>query len=264
MKWNPSTPGEEVYFRVRDDILPSLHAIKTYWHELHDVFDSLAGSRHFSDYLHGAMATSATRRLIHFWRSVGPMTVDAKRFDVMLRYVRGTIFPETDRSALAPLIRATFSAVEASGRAISNATRTRVLDTFGLCCYMCGFDLDPAVDSRDPRFVTLEHLWPNSLGGDSIFENLMPACNRCQRDKSHGIPWEWVAVHNTVLDVDPSDDSLTGVSRASRMARRYRHIMEVCRDNRWTLQEGFRNEGPWGELAFRPTGTPVTFFDLLA
>jgi hypothetical protein len=219
MRWKASTPGEDVYFRIREDILPSIRAVQTYWHELHDVFDSLAGSRHFSDYVHDAIATSATRRLIHYWRSVGPNTAEARRFDLMLRYARETMFPDTDRSSLAPVIRATFNAVAASGRPITNTTRTRVLDTFGLRCYMCGFDLDPTVDDQDARFVTIEHLWPSSLGGDSIFENLMPACLRCQRDKAHGIPWAWVAVQNIVLDIEPSDASLAGVGGGVRVAR---------------------------------------------
>ena len=31
-------------------------------------------------------------------------------------------------------------------------------------------------DNRADNYCTLEHLWPSSYGGDSISENLLPAC----------------------------------------------------------------------------------------
>lgn len=51
-----------------------------------------------------------------------------------------------------------------------------------LKCYFCGCDLD-FIQPNLPESAEIEHLWPNSLGGDSSDSNLVVSCRKCNQAK---------------------------------------------------------------------------------
>ncbi|NMC85960.1 MAG: HNH endonuclease [Anaerolineaceae bacterium] len=52
----------------------------------------------------------------------------------------------------------------------------------GKKCYICGCDMDFTQNNMD-QSVEVEHLWPNSLGGQSVDSNLIACCRRCNQAK---------------------------------------------------------------------------------
>lgn len=62
-------------------------------------------------------------------------------------------------------------------------------------CYMCGIAVRPTGSGRDQ--VTIDHLWPLSLGGESIEENLIVACQDCNEKRENSITWAWGPVQST-------------------------------------------------------------------
>lgn len=71
---------------------------------------------------------------------------------------------------------------------LSRAARLRIiLERDGATCVWCG----RAVDT-DLVPATTEHLVPRIKGGPSWVENEMAACARCNRERSHRTPAEWI------------------------------------------------------------------------
>lgn len=265
MKWIAKTSGEELFLAIRDIAIPSMSAMEASWNELQEFLASVSGNSRYSLYFRGAMAITAMRRLLRFWADVESFVgSEGQRIRVVSDFMREEVFPGLERFVTTRLARLVIEATAVTGRPISAAMRRRVLQGKTTAnCYLCGFALTSAVSMTDANFLTLEHLWPSSAGGDSIDDNLLPACIRCQDDKADALSWEWLNVHNLVLPSEPSARALTSVPRPSRVARHYLQVMELCEERKYTLKRGFIVAGPMsGTLTCSPTGSPITFFDL--
>ncbi|WP_082729098.1 HNH endonuclease [Burkholderia sp. LA-2-3-30-S1-D2] len=62
-------------------------------------------------------------------------------------------------------------------------------------CYLCGVSLTKKKNARDQ--CTVEHIWPLSLGGETVEENIIPACKDCNDKRSNTITWAWGPVQST-------------------------------------------------------------------
>jgi len=61
-----------------------------------------------------------------------------------------------------------------------------ILDRDGSACVWCGRPFEGLVAA------TTEHLVPRVKGGPSWLENEVAACRRCNRDRGHTTPGEWL------------------------------------------------------------------------
>jgi 5-methylcytosine-specific restriction endonuclease McrA len=94
-------------------------------------------------------------------------------------------------------------------------------------CYICGCDLDftqPNIDSS----VEVDHLWPNSLGGESNDSNLIACCRRCNQAKHDHIDttdfhFEEIAFYT---DTFPSENTLR--DREHRVALWAKNDYKCC------------------------------------
>ena len=62
-----------------------------------------------------------------------------------------------------------------------------VLARDGATCVWCGRDIDVGLVR-----ATTEHLVPRVKGGPSWVENELAACDRCNRERGHRTPGEWL------------------------------------------------------------------------
>jgi 5-methylcytosine-specific restriction endonuclease McrA len=69
------------------------------------------------------------------------------------------------------------------------------------CCW-CGkpTSRSKATPSKDKS--TVEHLWPEFLGGESIEENLIIACGECNGKRQHAFTWAWFGVQSCSEKLD--------------------------------------------------------------
>src|SRR5262249_31393125 len=83
-------------------------------------------------------------------------------------------------------------------------------------CYMCNCRLD--FTEKDPiRKFTVEHLWPRCYGGDSIDDNLLPACGSCNSDKKGDFAtWGMTNVQSLVLGFSPTESELKSIAGTLR------------------------------------------------
>lgn len=73
-------------------------------------------------------------------------------------------------------------------RNLSRSGRMRlILQRDGARCVWCQREID-----TDKVLATTEHLVPRIKGGPSWFENEMAACARCNRERGHRTPADWI------------------------------------------------------------------------
>lgn len=264
MKWRPETPGEELFLTIRDRALPSLPRLEGVWADLDETLNEIGGAQGFGLYVRGACAVTALRRLLCFWSERVQQTANENmHVKIVSKFVHSDLFPGLSESVVTTLSRQVLKARSASNRPISPSVRKLVLGHSKFFeCYLCGARLAIDAPEENPAFMTLEHLWPASAGGDSVSENLLPACKYCQIAKDDSVSWEWLNAHNVVLSAAPTGDALKSVRRAVKIARHYLRVAQLC-DGRVSLREGFLKAGPMNEDLSAPSTTlPVTFFDL--
>lgn len=117
--------------------------------------------------------------------------------------------------------------VSADERPPSSALVKRIREEMGRC-YMCGRELTQKGDDVDR--ATVEHLWPLSLGGSSIEDNLIAACKKCNAGRKNSVTWAWGPVSGTDYkhdgDINPEMPlriSLAMVRLMDEAADRARH-----------------------------------------
>lgn len=58
----------------------------------------------------------------------------------------------------------------------------------------------------NPGYVEYDHVWPRSLGGDSVADNLLPICPPCNRHKTNIV--SWVRILPNVITCSADRDQL--------------------------------------------------------
>ena len=261
----PTTDGERLFILIRNQVLESIGSKHVRWSTIGILFDPSGEDREFSNYIRGAVSVYTVRRLLRYWAEEKEVTPDGSMYvRKVKRFIKEEVFPSLDEDLSNKLARPVIAAENASLRDISSSTRKNVLGTAILHhCYLCHGELDSAIPEGEDKHLTLEHLWPRSIGGNSIEENLLPACVNCQKITKDTMSWEWLSVHNLVLPTSPSDSALNSISKRERFAKHFQHALKVCHDENLTLKEAFLRIGPIkNPLTHTNTGSPITFFDL--
>lgn len=261
----PVTDGERLFLLLRDELLDASGHGHVKWSNLSILFTQIGGRPEFGSYLRGAAAIHLTRRLLRFWE-VERVTIaqESQYVRKVASYIRDEVLPSLGKEQQNRLARAVVAAEKSCHQTISQSVRTRVIDgRHQIPCYLCQEILNPRAKQNEPSFLTLEHLWPQSVGGDSVEENLLPACARCQNITKDTMSWEWFNVYNVVLPSDPSDRAIASVSRKGHFARHFFEAMRVANEGGLSLKESFSAIGPISQpVRSVSTGGPTTFFDL--
>ena len=260
----PTTQGERLFLLIRDKVLDSLGDGQISWAGVDRLMEFSGGANGYAAYVKGATAILTVRKLLTFWRTE-KASIGAENLEVnsIRRYVKSEVFPTLQDSLAKEVARKVKSAQEVSFVKIAPNLRRRMRKSTGAhFCYLCNAVLDLSAEDGDPAQFTLEHLWPSSLGGDSVEENLLPACIDCQNKKADSMSWEWPNLHNVVLSPKPSVSALASVGREIKIARHYFEAMQLCDTKKMTLKEAFLNLGPMNDLAHVSNDEPVTFFNL--
>jgi hypothetical protein len=119
----------------------------------------------------------------------------------------------------------------------------RVLES-AAACYICGVVLTGRSSARS--HPTIDHLWPLSLGGESVEGNLISACRDCNEKRKLSITWAWGPVQSTyyrhISGISPPTDLRLSLGMARLMAEasgRWREQHKLL-----TLKEAANNIAP--------------------
>ena len=152
-------------------------------------------------------------------------------------------------------------AIRSSRRRVNNLTR-RSVEAFARrempYCYLCGTELDFLAD--DHGAFTLDHVWPRAYGGNSHFENLLGACQSCNRHKSSAPSWAMYPIQSYVAGYD--GHGLEDMPKEMRFAVQARAAKHLANREHLSLREAYIRLGRPGRPVVVNGDTAVDLFNL--
>lgn len=127
-------------------------------------------------------------------------------------------------------------------------------------CYLCGVLLVVTAKNSRTQF-TIEHLWPQSFGGETVEENLLPACKDCNQKRMHMLTWASGPVQSTYYYFDSNEPS-SDVRLSLALARLVRVASQNHR-NPITLKQAAKASFPLHESLQLDAGKHYLYLELL-
>jgi hypothetical protein len=133
-------------------------------------------------------------------------------------------------------------------------------------CFMCGVALDcsaPVQGQATPHDAfELEHIWPQSYGGDSELDNALPACHSCNNAKANFATWGMVAIQSLIFGMAPTPRRLDEIDKTYKFALHSRNARHYARRHSVTMKVAFQSIGPWSSVEVKDEDDVADFFNL--
>lgn len=241
--FQPATPGEYLLCFLSEKILKEdvfLMSERLSWS------NAIGGrGQALQEYVSAISALNLTARLIKKAERVLEIDDASLHHNEFVRFLQQTLgLVKHPSDVLDSLAYQSIYAAKVSKRPISKATKRKVRGAaLEVECYLCGnMCTHKSEDQRASIFY--EHIWPASYGGDSIEENLLPACYGCNEAKQDMLLWQTGAIFSFVLKPDPSTQERTRIGRREKVARRIQDILLKANLEQCTLKEAAIKIGP--------------------
>lgn len=242
--WVEATSGERLLFMLLRDHQEYAFLVKT-----------LTGSGlrlggrfvDMSNFFVGASVLHLMQRMVKLAKDV--IAAEDERL-VQVRVLRARmcdvlITPLEYGGDMGALVQEVLTSAEHSAKDLKAGLRDRVSKHGPAECYSCGrtFGVTPPGET-EPLARTADHVWPRALGGDTRFENLLPACLKCNNAKEHLAAWQMAWLQPAVFTDSDGNTGLKGLRRENRMALHMRAAMTYANQNGSTLRDAYLAIGP--------------------
>ena len=261
----PSTAGERLFQRIGTYGLKDLAPNRLGQQR----FVRLTGRGvSFGSYLEGSMIAFTFKRVMKATHGIfRDKSSDPAVCNARLTAILRDWFGWLDKEALAVLVRDAVRAEGASNHPIPKRLETDIWHTRRVhkCCF-CGkgltADTHSVVRDVDGTKATLEHVWPTSLGGDSIAENLVPACGNCNKEKRDLFTWEQGSIHDFIYPIDfHLSEFLPRLPVTQRILLQRRAVITLAQRERITLKQALLRVGPYGDIKALDASDTWDFFN---
>jgi 5-methylcytosine-specific restriction endonuclease McrA len=253
------TTGERLCTFIRTEVLT-----REFWPQVTAALAPTVRSAELAAFFEEVAAVHLTGRLVTGGRDISEEVgaiddIASDEFEQKYRaFIRETteLSGKNRKEAESRLLRLGADAVRAARKGeipsgVAKAVR-RFAETRHRHCYLCGRTLLfvgedglAALDEEQRNLVyEAEHVWPQSYGGESEEENLLPACNGCNRAKGNYPCWAMVDVQSIALGMNPRQGVLDRISGPHRFALLSWAAMERAHRDNLTLKDAFRTIGP--------------------
>jgi hypothetical protein len=197
-------------------------------------------------------------------RALLEINIDAPD-QAIARELNSIIFLDIPRGRFAQLVQqARQSATVSLEDKLTQGLKNLVWKVDGMQCYLCGVALTASGDIANKRSV--DHLWPQALGGASLIENLVPCCKDCNSKKQHDITWAWGPVQSTYESLARADVKPNGAIRMSLGIARLMFVALGATEStlgKTTLKGAAKKLGTAIPDLKLKTRYPYTYFELL-
>jgi 5-methylcytosine-specific restriction endonuclease McrA len=202
--------------------------------EIHGLGLLTVGGRSdfFSEYFLGINAMNMLARCVKKAERVRGIDNEASHQGNMVAYLQETLgMAKHDDESVDKLARLSLLAASDSKRKIKDSIKRSIRNGRNeVPCYLCG-GMCQHNASDGAAGIEYEHIWPSSFGGNSIADNLLPACATCNREKKDMLLWHTGHLFSFVLKPDPSLDELTAITRKAKIAAQMRRVFaRACSD----------------------------------
>ncbi len=131
-------------------------------------------------------------------------------------------------------------------------------------CYLCGTTLT----TKGHSTRTIEHVWPLSLGGETVEQNLVLACNDCNSKRGHMMTWAYGPVHSTYYTYSSNNPKTKNPPADLRLSLALARLLLAAAPTRTrrsplTLKEAIRSVRPAIPTLDVQNDRPYVYFELL-
>jgi len=131
-------------------------------------------------------------------------------------------------------------------------------------CYLCGTPLTRTGHATR----TIEHVWPLSLGGETVEHNLVLACSDCNNKRGHMMTWAYGPVHSTYYTFSSNNPGTKNPPADLRLSLALARLMQAAGPTRGrrkllTLKEAVRVVRPAIPDLDVQKDRPYVYFELL-
>jgi len=266
MNYEIKTAGEQLAYFIQARLLS-----RSAWNKFSEQLLCTGRSDALCDFFHEVTITSVTCRIVVAGTSL--LRASGVR---PARSVRDTSFEQDLRDFLrdglsvrysltGELLRSAIRAVESAQHDATPKERNTFkewADSEHGWCYLCGATLDFAEQDVYKKF-TLEHIWPQRFGGDSIPDNWLPACGKCNSQRKRDFAtWAMPTIQSLILGLDPGDNDYTAVEGTQRFALHQLAAKKLARQRNISLKQAYLVLGPWESPRLIDAADTGDFFNL--
>ena len=195
--WQTETPGERLFllaYGLAKSVIPTSLA-EIPW---------VVSGQGISEFLRLVVAMELTHRCLNAAVEVIEANPDASS-DAVMRELRDSVQLYGSNRALGPITeQSRLAALAYVNRKLTDGRKKAThRDERQYCCW-CGTHTSRRSGGLQTDRGTVEHLWPEFLGGTSIPENLTIACKDCNSARQHAFTWAWFGLQacNEKIDSD--------------------------------------------------------------
>lgn len=194
--WMTETPGERLFliaYNLVKDIGQSI-PLSNSW---------IVSTDGFSEFIRLVAAMELTHRCLNVavetisenqFSSVERITQELRRIDVGQGISNGALRTLAEATRLA--------AIAYVNQKLTDGQKNRTHKNEKPRCCWCGTHTTRAKNNSNDDTATVEHLWPEYLGGTSVEENLTIACKACNTARQHAFTWAWFALQSCNEELD--------------------------------------------------------------
>jgi hypothetical protein len=249
MRYDIQTAGELLAYFIEDRVLG-----RGSWNKVSSALLCTGRSEVLCDFFHAVSITSLTCRIVVAGTSLLKQSgsrparlISDVSFETEFKdFIRDRLSLQHHLSA--DLYRNAVRAVVSAGHDATAKERNalkRWAEREHRYCYMCGVALDFDEEGKHSTF-TLDHIWPQRFGGDSIEENWLPACSVCNNSKKRDFAtWAMPDVQSLVLGFDPTENDYTSVNGSHRFALQQLAAKKLAIRRHISLKLALMRVGPW-------------------
>lgn len=257
-RWIPETDGERLFLAVYQFVAPSVPALL-------EGQSWLVSSAGLTELCRLIAAMELTYRCLNVSVDLYEANEQAS-IDALMHRLRLVVGLHQRVDATMQIAQsARLAAFAYINRKLTAARITEVhRDASKICCW-CGTPTSRKKGTPSQSKATVEHLWPEFLGGTSTPENLAIACEDCNTARQHAFNWAWFATQaiNEKLDANGA------LPREILLALALHRLIKVASGqtalsySRMSLKDAVRLlKGAIPRLDLEPK-TRYTFFEIL-
>ncbi len=243
LNFSPQTSGEHLFLLIVRELygLGSLANVQAL-----PILSVGGRTDYLSEYFLGLSALNILGRTVKKAERVRTIDNESLHQSKMVEFIQRTlgIARHHESDVVDRLASGALTAAADSKRKIRDSVKNAVCrGRRELSCYICGGIL--LRNSAQPESqVEFEHLWPASFGGNSIEENLLPACKACNNAKGHMLLWHTAHIASFVLKPQPSEEELKSISRREKIAKHAMSVYSKACNDRCSLKTAALSIGP--------------------
>jgi hypothetical protein len=187
--WQTETPGERLFLLAYDLAKSGVPALVTEqpW---------IVSGQGLNEFLRLVVAMELTHRCMNATMEVVETNPHVS-VDAVMRELRGSVQLYGSERVLGPIAeQSRLAALAYLDRKLTEGRKNATHREERQYCCWCGTYTSRGVGA------SVEHLWPEFLGGTSIAENLTIACQECNSARQHAFTWAWFGLQACNEKVD--------------------------------------------------------------